>query len=132
MKCEYLNDTKFLKNIFMRNNLSTKFEQLFTKGFTANTVLLIWSLFCLIMINSFLVNFRSMLLKPLMETPVYTAQDVLDRGMIPIIVPGGGQLYRDALITSPRPVYHELFSRAVYAQVKQPCHHVKLLVWTLR
>ena len=55
---------------------------MFPRGFSVNFVLLTWSIFGGILIHAMLANFRGMLLSPVLEEPVDTAQQILDRGMI--------------------------------------------------
>ena len=82
-------------------------QLVFPRGFSANCVLLIWGLFGSVLVYAFLANFRTMLLMPVLEKPVDTAQDILDRGMIPFVI-DGGQFYVDVLKESPNPVYQQL------------------------
>ena len=51
-----------------------------------------------------MANFITVLLRPKYEQPNDTAQEVLDRGMIPV---GLGH-YREVLLNSPSPVYQQL------------------------
>ena len=55
----------------------------------------------------FLANYRTMLLSPVLETPVETAQDILYRGMIPFVNPRAEVLV-SILKESPNPVYQKL------------------------
>ena len=61
------------------------FHWFFPRGFSSNTVLLLWSLFGGVLFHALLSNFLKMLMMPMWEEPVDTAQDVLDRGLIPIV-----------------------------------------------
>ena len=79
----------------------------FPKGFSVNFVLLTWALFGGLFIYAFLANFRTMLLMPQYEKPVDSAQDVLDRGMIPFVV-DGGDYWKPFLLQSSNPVYQKL------------------------
>ena len=72
-----------------------------------NFVLITWALFGSLFIYAFLANFRTMLLMPQYEKPVDSAQDVLDRGMIPF-VNVGGDYWRDQLLQSSNPTYKKL------------------------
>ena len=72
-----------------------------------NFVLITWAMFGGLFIYAFLANFRTMLLKPQYEAPVDSAQDILDRGLIPF-VQYGGYLDRDHLLQSPNPAYQKL------------------------
>ena len=72
---------------------------LFPRGFSANLVLLVWSVLGSVLAYGFLSNYRTMLLSPVLETPVETAQDVFDREMIPFIEL---ETYIDILKRSPK------------------------------
>ena len=72
-----------------------------------NVVKITWGLFGGIFIYVFLANFRTMLLMPQYDKPIDSAQDVLDRGMIPF-VDWGGDYYRDHLLQSSNPAYQTL------------------------
>ena len=97
-----------------------RLQQIFPRGFSANFVLLTWSLLGSVLAYGLLANFRIMLLRPVMEKPVDTAQDILDRGMIPV-VDKKGYYYVDHLKQSSNPVYQHLADIAVipndYAEV---------------
>ena len=80
---------------------------LFPRGFSANLVLFIWSVLGSVLMYGFLSLFREMLLKPEFETPVDTAQDVLDIGLIPFVHPRAVG-YIDILKQSPDRVYQKL------------------------
>ena len=67
------------------------FRWFFPRGFSSNTVLLLWSLFGGVLFHALLSNFLKMLMMPMWEEPVDTAQDVLDRGLIPVV--GYGEDY---------------------------------------
>ena len=77
------------------------------RGFSSNFVLLIWGLCGGLFIYAFLANFRTILLMPQYEAPVDSAQDILDRGMIPFVI-NGGEVFRDHLLQSSNPVYQQL------------------------
>ena len=72
-----------------------------------NFLLLTWGLCGGLLTHGLLANFRMMLLTPVLEEPVNTAQDILDRGMIPVTVEGG-DYYLYLLQTSTNPVYQQL------------------------
>ena len=72
-----------------------------------NFTLITWALFGGLFIYAFLANFRTMLLMPQYEKPVDSAQDVLDRGMVPFVW-HGGEYYRDLLLQSSNPTYKKL------------------------
>ena len=82
------------------------------RGFSTNFVLLIWAFVGSFLVYAFLANFLGMLIKPMKDKPIDTAQDVLDKGMIPI-TPWAGEYYVDLLKNSPNPVYQQLAKRVV-------------------
>ena len=88
------------------------FNQMLSKGFSANLVLLTWVLTGGLLLQGFLANFRAMLLLPAMSKPFDTAEEILDNGMIPIILPGG-TFWQDLLDNSPNPIYQKLGERSV-------------------
>jgi hypothetical protein len=59
-----------------------------------------------------LANFKVMLFLPVLEKPVDTAQDILDRGLTPVTV-DGGQYYINLLNQSTNPVYLQMAKIAV-------------------
>ena len=87
-------------------------QLLFPRGFSANFVVLMWSLCGGILLYSLLANFRVMLLKPMLEKPVNTAKEILDRGMVPM-TQDGAQFYVDLLRQSSNPIYQKLADRAI-------------------
>ena len=70
----------------------------------AKFVLLTWAVFGGLFLYFFLANFITVLLRPKYEQPIDSAQEVLDRGMIPF---GMGSI-KIVLLTSPNPVYQQL------------------------
>ena len=82
-------------------------QRAFPKGFSMNLVLIIWGLCGGLFIYAFLANFRTMLLMPQYEKPVDSAQEILDRGMIPFVIPGG-DFYKQFLKESSNPTYQKL------------------------
>ena len=96
----------------MNNRLSTNMQLIFPRGFSANFVVLMWSLCGGILLYSLLANFRVMLLKPMLEKPVNTAKDILDRGMVPM-TKDRAQFHVDLLRQSSNPIYQKLADRAI-------------------
>jgi hypothetical protein len=60
-------------------------RRLIPRGFSANLVLVIWCLFGGVCQWGFESNIRTLMFKPVYEDNVDTAQDVLDRGLIPVV-----------------------------------------------
>ena len=82
---------------------------IFPRGFSANFVILTWSLCGGILVHGLLANFRAMLLKPVLEEPVDTAQDILDRGMTVLTNDGmWGATWHVLFEKSLNPVYNQL------------------------
>ena len=72
-----------------------------------NFVLLTWALCGGLFIYAFLANFRTMLLMPQYEKPIDSAQEILDRGMIPFVT-YSGDYWKQFLLESPNPIYQKL------------------------
>lgn len=100
------------------------FQQVFPQGFSANFVLIIWALFGSLFVYFFLANFRTMLLMPKYGKPIDSAQDILDRGLIPFRESGGGY-WKQFLLQSPNPAYQELGEILVIA--KDWDHYYKMM-----
>ena len=77
------------------------------KGFAANFVLIFWSVLGSVIGYAFLAIFLTMLIKPVLEEPIDSAQTIVDRGMAPI-TNEGGQYWVDFLSSSPNPLYRQL------------------------
>ena len=60
----------------------------FNFGFASNMVLLLWCVCGGFILHFLECNFLTILLKPTFEPPVDTPQDILDRGMTIINIPG--------------------------------------------
>ena len=82
-------------------------NKLLPKGFAANFVLIFWAVLGSVICYAFLANFLTMLIKPVLEKPIDSVQDIVDRGMVPI-TNEGGQYWKDFLKSSPNPLYRQL------------------------
>ena len=91
--------------IYEGNRLGMKL--LFPRGFSANLILIIWSLSSSVIAYGFLANLRVMLLTPVLEAAVDTPEDIIGRGLTPFIE-WNAKFYIDFLKRSPNPVYQEL------------------------
>ena len=91
-------------------------QLLLPRGFSANLLLLIWGLFGGVLVHGFLANYRCMLLSPVLEEPVDTAEDVLKRGIIPFSNVGVDLFFVDLMKKSPNPVYQQLAEIFVVAK----------------
>jgi hypothetical protein len=85
-------------------------QLLLPRGFSANLVLIIWFLFGGVCLLGFEANLLKMMLKHEYEEPIDSAQDIVDRGMIPIIP---SQHYMDNLKQSPNVLYQQLAEKAI-------------------
>ena len=92
---------------FQGSGLKRIIQLTFPKGFSMNLVLIIWALCGGLLIYAFLANFRTVLLMPHYGKPIDSAQDILDRGMIPF-VQDGGDYYKQFLKESSNPTYQKL------------------------
>ena len=61
-------------------------------GFAFKMTFLLWCVCGGLLLHMFESTFFSMLIKPVYETPINTAQDVLDRGLPVIYIPGAESL----------------------------------------
>ena len=78
-----------------------------SKGFAANFVLTLWDVLCGFIGYFFLATFLTMLIKPVMEKPIDSVQDIVDRRIAPI-TDEGGQFWKDFLNSSANPMYRQL------------------------
>ena len=92
---------------YMSNSLVPNMQLLLPRGFSVNLVLLIWGLFGGVLLHGFMALWRDMLLRTKMDQPVKTAQEVLDRGLIPV-THWGDQYIMDFLSQSPNPADQQL------------------------
>ena len=77
-----------------------------------NTVFLIWNIFGGILIYFYLAGFLEVLLRGQTEEPVDTAQQILDRGLVPFVL-NWGQYYVDILAASSIPAVREIGSKTI-------------------
>ena len=73
-------------------------------------VLLTWAVFGGFLLHFYLANFITMMLKPQYELPVDSAQDIIDRGLIPFAF---GDYFKEFLTQSPNPLYQQLGHKMV-------------------
>ena len=68
-----------------------------SKGrFSLNAFLLHWSVMGMVLVFFFLCNLRAMILKPIMEAPIDTTKDLVQKGITPILVSGHWTRYMAA------------------------------------
>ena len=93
------------------------------RGWLLNRVvgieLKMWALFGGFLIHFILCNWLTVLLKPQYEAPIETAQDIVDRGIIPFVWNGGDGLKR-FLEASPNPLYQQLGNITVVPKSRVP------------
>ena len=83
----------------------------------ASTVLLLWAVFGGLFIYFYLANFITVLLRPRLDQPFNSAQDVVDRGLIPFTY---GTYYQDVLLRSPNPLYRQLGEQLIVHNSEDP------------
>ena len=66
----------------------------FKFGFASNLMLLFWAVCGSFLLHMFESNYFTMLMKPSYEKPVDSAQDVIDRGLAVIALPGAESLVK--------------------------------------
>ena len=89
------------------NLLSIKIPFLFPRGFSANLILLLWYFCGGVLLWGFEGNILSLMFKQVFEDPVDTAQDIYDRGLIPLVFPDG-QHWVETFAQSNNDVYKKL------------------------
>ena len=103
-----------------------------THGFSANVVSALWSISGSFLQHILLCNFLAILLKPAVEPPVDSAQDMIQKGLSPFVVPGkyflkskkfkenpsgSFDLWHDFLSGSPNPYFRPLANTLKMAAV---------------
>ena len=79
-------------------------------------ILLIWCVWGGFLIHILECNFLSVLVKPVYETPIDTAEDVIERGVTIIVNPGGESMV-ESLKKSPFPLTRALAENTYVAKV---------------
>ena len=88
----------------------------FPFGFSSRMIFLIWCVCGGFLLHFFEASYLSILLKPNYEKAVDSAQDVLDRGLALISIPGRESLV-EILKNSPSKITRELAERTIVAKV---------------
>ena len=96
----------------MINNQAARFNF----GFASNLILLFWCVCGGFLLHMFESNYLTMLMKPTYERPVDSAEDVLDRGLTSIEVPGREAIVED-MKNSPFYITRTLAERTIVAKV---------------
>jgi hypothetical protein len=92
------------------NLLSIKVPLLLPKGFSANLILLLWYFLGGVCLWGFEGNILALMMKKVYEDPVETAQDVVDRKLIPIVE---HRFFWDFLANSDNSLYQQLANISV-------------------
>ena len=90
-------------------------------GLASKMTFLLWCVCGGLLLHMFESTFFSMLMKPVYETPIDTAQDVLDRGL-PVIYPPGRESLVEVLKNSPSDTTKQLAETAIIAKVIFFCY----------
>ena len=85
-------------------------------GLASKMTFLLWCVCGGLLLHMFESTFFSMLIKPVYETPINTAQDVLDRGLAVIYTPGTESLV-EIYKNSPSKIIRELAELTEVAKV---------------
>ena len=85
-------------------------------GLASKMTFLLWCVCGGLLLHMFESTFFSMLIKPVYETPINTAQDVLDRGLPLISLPGRESLV-EIEMNSPSSITRQLAERTIVAKV---------------
>ena len=75
-------------------------------------VVLMWGIFAGFLLHFFHCNFRDVLLAPVYAPQADTLQDIIDRGIIPFVWPGGG-FYINFFKDSPNPLMNLLADKII-------------------
>ena len=85
---------------------------LLPRGFSANLLLLLWYFCGGVALWGFEGNILSLMFKQVFEVPVDTAQDIYDRGLIPVVFPDGHH-WVHFLALSDNDVYKKLANKTI-------------------
>ena len=97
-----------------------------TKGISATFLLFIWSLFGGVILHGFNANLLTMLVSPIMESPIDNAEDVLKFGLTPIL--RGNGAWEDFLQNSPNPTMKKLGEMALVSKDESDLYGLVLKV----
>ena len=81
----------------------------------SNLVYTIWAVFGGFILHFLFSNYLTVLLKPSFEEPVETAEDIINRDIIPFVAEGG-EIYKQYFADSSDPNYQEISRRLVVAK----------------
>ena len=106
------------------NNFAFKVPLLLPRGFSANLLLLLWYFLGGVCQWGFEGNILALMFKKVYEDPVETAQDVVDRKLIPIV---DSQYYNEYLAHSHNTLYQQLSNITVNRPYNSYDAHLHLL-----
>ena len=113
---EIVNKKYIYKVSFFRVPLIINQAAHFNFGFASNMVLLLWCVFGGLLGHMLEANFLTILLKPVYEKPINTAQDILDRGFAIIYSPWT-ESRKESLMNSPHYTSRALAESAIVPKV---------------
>ena len=82
-------------------------SKIFNFGFASNMILLLWCVCGGLLLHMFESNYLTMLMKPVYEEPIDSAEDILDRGLT-MIYPPWYESIVEILKNSPNRITREL------------------------
>ena len=98
-------------------------------GLASKMTFLLWCVCGGLLLHMFESTFFSMLMKPVYETPINTAQDVLDRGL-PVIYTPGAESKVEIEKNSPSSITRQLAERTIVPKVIFCKKHKNILLIT--
>ena len=84
------------------------------RTFASDLVFVIWAVFGGFILHFLLSNYLTVLLRPSYEKPVETAEDLINRNIIPFCAEGG-EIFRQFFADSPDPIDQEISQRLLVA-----------------
>ena len=91
-------------------------SRIFNFGFASNMILLLWCVCGGLLLHMFESNYLTMLMKPVYEEPIDSAEDILDRGLS-VISTSGNEAILEEMKNSPFAVIRGLAERTIVPEV---------------
>ena len=91
-------------------------SEIFNFGFASNMILLLWCVCGGLLLHMFESNYFTMLMKPVYEEPIDSAEDILDRGLS-VISTSGNEAILEEMKNSPFAVIRGLAERTIVPEV---------------
>ena len=98
-------------------------EIIFPRGFTIKFILTAWAILGSLLMYFLLSDFRNKLLEPVLEEPFDTAEQILERGLIPI-----AWLSLFYLRNSSNPAHHQLANISVIPNLRYGKEYVRQML----